>query len=200
MQLTAVVPSQLEPEQRTSLSLLGRDFGSRYDVLDVEILLAGVVVVATQGLVASSFAAGTNAVAVTTAGTYDVSVTNPTTGNTASLADALVVTEPATWLTLASYKAWARIVDTVDDVAIQGAVDAVVDKLQNMLAPETFAPDGSAPADVSQAGLLYVNRLMSRRNSPDGVVGVADLGTAVILPTDSDIRRLLSPYTPPVLA
>jgi hypothetical protein len=69
-----------------------------------------------------------------------------------------------------------------------------------MFRPTVFADEGYVPPDVIEAGLLYVNRLMSRRNSPDGVVGVADLGTATILPRDADIQRLLGPYLVTVLA
>jgi hypothetical protein len=104
------------------------------------------------------------------------------------------------WLTSDMYKAWARITDTTDDDAIDQAVAAVISKFTILLRNQVFA-DGQVPsADVTEAGLLLVNRLLSRRNSPDGVVGVSDLGTAVILPSDSDIKRLLGPYLATVLA
>jgi hypothetical protein len=116
----------------------------------------------------------------------------------------------ADWLTLEQYKAWARITDTMDDEAIQQNIDAVDAKFRLILRPDVFAPvpahpinpptAGQVPADVTEAGLLYVNRLLSRRNSPDGVVGVSDVGTATILPQDSDIKRLLGPYLATVLA
>ena len=109
----------------------------------------------------------------------------------------------ADWLTVEQYKAWARIGDTVDDAAIQANIDAVDAKLRQQLNvwadPADPSPD-PFPADVVGAGLLYVNRLLSRRNSPDGVVGVSDVGTATILPQDSDIKRLLGPYLRTVLA
>jgi hypothetical protein len=112
---------------------------------------------------------------------------------------------PATWpLTLEDYKAWARIAggDTADDVAIQQAIDAVSEKFTQLLRPMVWSsdPSGQVASDVAEAGLLYVNRLLSRRNSPDGVVGVSDLGTATILPRDADIQRLLGPYLATVLA
>lgn len=115
----------------------------------------------------------------------------------------------ADWLTLDDYKAWARIADTdtVDDAAIQANIDAVDSKfrlLLNVWQPSVSQPIAPSPdpfpADVTEAGLLYVNRLLSRRNSPDGVVGVSDVGTATILPQDSDIKRLLGPYLRTVLA
>ena len=114
----------------------------------------------------------------------------------------------ADWLTLEQYKGWARIGDTMDDDAIQANIDAVDAKFRQLL--NVWRPVVSQlmyqpspvpfPADVTEAGLLYVNRLLSRRNSPDGVVGVSDVGTATILPQDSDIKRLLGPYLNTVLA
>ena len=106
----------------------------------------------------------------------------------------------ATWLSSDDYKAWARITDATDDAAIDQAVAAVDAKFRQMLRAVVFADDSQVPPDVTEAGLLYVNRLLSRRNSPDGVVGVSDLGTATILPRDADIQRLLGPYLATVLA
>ena len=113
----------------------------------------------------------------------------------------------ADWLTIDQYKGWARINDTMDDDAIQANIDAVDAKFRKMLnvwspvVSQPIAPSPDPfPADVTEAGLLYVNRLLSRRNSPDGVVGVSDVGTSTILPTDSDIKRLLGPYLLTVLA
>lgn len=113
----------------------------------------------------------------------------------------------ADWFTLDDYKAWARISDTMDDVAIQANIDAVDAKFRKILnvwnpvVSQPIAPSPDPfPADVTEAGLLYVNRLLSRRNSPDGVVGVSDVGTATILPQDSDIKKLLGSYLNTVLA
>ena len=67
----------------------------------------------------------------------------------------------------------------MDDDAIQANIDAVDAKFRQLLnvwAPVVSQPIAPSPvpfpADVTEAGLLYVNRLLSRRNSPDGVVGV----------------------------
>lgn len=110
------------------------------------------------------------------------------------------------WLTLEDYKGWARIdtADTADDVAIQEAVDAAAAALE-VRAPAGFKTDDAGqpippPAPVHQAGLLLTNRLMARRNSPDGVVGVSDMGTATILSYDADITALVSPWTAAVIA
>jgi hypothetical protein len=114
---------------------------------------------------------------------------------------------PLTWLTVADYKAWARIepTDTADDAAIQECVDAATDAIETNAPrgftydPDTLDPE-PVPGSVVEAGLLLTNRLMSRRNSPDGVVGVADMGAARIASYDADISGLLGPYTAVVLA
>jgi hypothetical protein len=110
------------------------------------------------------------------------------------------------WLTVAGYKAWARIDagDTADDAAIQEASDAAAQALQ-LRAPLGFTVDESGdplpvPAMLIQAGLLLTNRLMARRNSPDGVVGVSDMGTATILSYDADISQMVGPWTDMVVA
>jgi hypothetical protein len=112
----------------------------------------------------------------------------------------------APWLTPAEYKAWARIADTdtTDDAAITEAVDASAEAIE-LRAPAAFALDenGDAlpvPSSVHEAGLLLANRLLSRRNSPDGVVGVSDMGTARIVSYDADISALVGPWMATVLA
>jgi hypothetical protein len=106
------------------------------------------------------------------------------------------------------YKAYARIdgTDTTDDAAITEAVNSSMEAIM-LRAPGAFLTDpdtgealGPVPHAVHQAGLLLTNRLMSRRNSPDGVVGVSDMGTARILSYDADITQMLSPWTPAVVA
>jgi hypothetical protein len=41
---------------------------------------------------------------------------------------------------------------------------------------------------------------MARRNSPDGIVGVSDMGTARVMSYDADIAQLIAPWTPMVIA
>jgi hypothetical protein len=121
----------------------------------------------------------------------------------------MVAPDPPAWLTVADYKTWARITDTTDDAAISSAVAASMGALE-LRAVKAFPadPDTGAPATVPipkyfaavhQAGLLLTNRLMSRRNSPDGVVGVPDTGTATIVSYDADISSLIGPATEMVL-
>lgn len=111
------------------------------------------------------------------------------------------------WLSVAGYKAWARIdpADTMDDAAIQQAVDASAEAIAlRATMGFVYEDDGTTPVPVPamlvEGGYLLVNRLMSRRNSPDGMVGVADMGVARIASTDADISANLSPWTPAVVA
>jgi len=101
------------------------------------------------------------------------------------------------WPTLDEYKDWARIRDTADDVAIDQALSAVMVAIVSR-APSLATAD--CPWDVNYATLLWTNRLLSRRNSPDGIVGVADLGVATIAKADRDVLQLLSPWLEPVLS
>jgi hypothetical protein len=101
------------------------------------------------------------------------------------------------WPDLDEYKDWARIRDTADDVPIDQALSAVKEAIVAR-APVLF--DLPCPPDVLYATLLWTNRLLSRRNSPDGIVGVADLGVATISKVDRDVMQLLSPWIEPVIA
>jgi hypothetical protein len=120
------------------------------------------------------------------------------------------VTAPdPTWISVDSYKAWARITDTTDDAAIADAVAASIGALTSRAGKAFIDPDSGDPVTVPipaaygqlrEAGHLLTNRLMSRRNSPDGVVGVPDTGTATILSYDADISYLIGSWTGMVLA
>jgi hypothetical protein len=110
------------------------------------------------------------------------------------------------WLTMDEYKGYARIdsADTTDDAAISESVNASMEVIQ-LRAPGGFVLDEAdqpvpVPDAIHLAGLMLVNRLMSRRNSPDGVVGVADMGTATVLSYDADINALISGKTGVVVA
>jgi hypothetical protein len=101
------------------------------------------------------------------------------------------------WPTVDEYKDWARIRDTSDDVAIDQALSAVQEAI---VARAPVLATADCPTDVLYATLLWTNRLLSRRNSPDGIVGVADLGVATIAKADRDVLQLLSPWLEPVLS
>lgn len=53
-----------------------------------------------------------------------------------------------------------------------------------------------APDDLVLAVCLQTMRLLARRNSPEGVIGVQDLGAAYVPGTDRDVERLMAPYRP----
>lgn len=104
----------------------------------------------------------------------------------------------AYWPSVNDYTAWAGIGDTRDDDTVEAALDAV--RAAVIARCPTLAAVDEVPADVAYACLLWCNRLVARRNSPDGVVGVGDMGVANIGRWDPDVGRLLAPWTAPVLA
>lgn len=60
-------------------------------------------------------------------------------------------------------------------------------------------PDLPAPDDLVQAVRFQTARYLSRRNSPDGMVGLgSELGIARIPITDQDVQTLINPYRPVV--
>lgn len=101
------------------------------------------------------------------------------------------------WPTVADYKAYARIGDTLDDVAIATALAAAKDAIWQRC---STVRGGYTPPAVEQAALLWTSRLLARRMSPEGVVGTPELGVANIGRYDPDVARLLAPYVDPVLA
>lgn len=106
------------------------------------------------------------------------------------------------WPDIEEYKQWARvgsatIPDTLDDVAIDQALSAVKTAIVSrcpVLATQ------ACPADASYACLLWTNRLLVRRQSPEGIVGIADMGAVAIKASDKDIDQMLSPWVEPVIA
>jgi len=102
----------------------------------------------------------------------------------------------AGWPDIDEYKQWARVGDTVDDVAVDQALLAVEEAIVAR-GPQLAAVP--CPNDARYAVLLWTNRVLNRRNSPDGIVGVADLGIATIRSFDKDIQQMLSPWVEPVV-
>lgn len=58
-------------------------------------------------------------------------------------------------------------------------------------AGESWPP---APADLVQAVKLQTARMLVRRNSPDGLVGMGDLGVGRVPISDRDVDALMRPY------
>jgi hypothetical protein len=102
------------------------------------------------------------------------------------------------WPIVADYKAWARVTDSVDDAAIAQCLAAAVDHLDAELT--LLDADEAIGGDVRQAALLLTNRLLARRNSPEGVVGGADGTVTNIGRSDPDVWRLVAPYVAGKLA
>ena len=101
------------------------------------------------------------------------------------------------WPDIDEYKQWSRVTDTVDDVAIDQALSAVKGAIVSRCPVLATAP---CPFDALYACLLWTNRLLVRRQSPEGIVGIADMGAVAIMKTDRDIQQMLSPWMEPVIA
>lgn len=106
----------------------------------------------------------------------------------------------ADWPHLGTYKDWARIPDTRDDDIIDAALDAVRAAVLARCPSLATVDDPDVPGDVVYAVLLWCNRLIARRNSPDGIVGIGEMGVANIGRFDPDVGRLLAPWTAAVLS
>lgn len=102
------------------------------------------------------------------------------------------------WPVLEDYKAWARIGDNIDDAAIERALAAAVRHVEETAT--LIEADDPAPADLTEAVLLLTNRLLARRNSPEGVLSIADGTVVTVGRFDPDITRLLGPHTAAKLA
>lgn len=50
------------------------------------------------------------------------------------------------------------------------------------------------PADLVEAALLLVSRLLVRRSSPDGTLGMSEFGVGRIARTDPDFQALVASY------
>jgi len=117
----------------------------------------------------------------------------------------------ATYLDLNSVKMYLRIntADTIDDALLATVMLAVEAEQRARLNPATFtdvvtpppdSPTATVPDDVYQAALMRSARLYMRRASPEGLVGVGDLGVARVPVYDRDIDALEAPHKLVVLA
>lgn len=107
------------------------------------------------------------------------------------------------WLTPAAVRTWSgqRMGDTLDTGALQLAANAAAEYVEELKpelwvgrdltavppVPGTYEP---TPKVLLGASML-AHRWYSRRGSPLGVAGYADLGVAGILRFDPDIAKLL---------
>jgi hypothetical protein len=104
------------------------------------------------------------------------------------------------WPDRDAYKAWARVVDNFDDVAIDDALAAVLTAIESRC-PVLFGATPAVPDDAHQAALIWANRLLARRNSSEGVIGTGgDLSAIRVGRWDPDVERLLAPYKDVVIA
>lgn len=65
---------------------------------------------------------------------------------------------------------------------------------ESYVGERTAPPDGYVPDDLVMAVNLLTARYLARRNSPDGMVGLGDLGPARVPYSDTDVERLLNPW------
>ncbi len=64
----------------------------------------------------------------------------------------------------------------------------------NVQVTAVFGFGTAVPAAVTEATILLISRLFSRRNSPQGIVGWGDMGAVRVTQSDPDVRFLLSSY------
>lgn len=107
-------------------------------------------------------------------------------------------------------------VTSVDDVAawlnktVSGTItdayesaEAYVKVRCTWATPDPDDPDWewpAAPDDLAQAVRLLTARYLQRRNSPDGTVGMGDLGIVRVPGIDRDIERCMAPWRRVVMA
>jgi hypothetical protein len=124
-----------------------------------------------------------------------------------------VANSVATYLDLNSVKAYLRlnVADTLDDALLVTVMFAVEAEQRARCKPEAFSvieppptdpevPTAVAVSDVYHAALMRCARLYVRRASPEGLVGLGDLGVARVPTYDRDIDALEAPWRVVVLA
>lgn len=88
---------------------------------------------------------------------------------------------------LATLKLMLGTKTTADDAILSTCLTTAADWTRDRVRSGDYAHD-----DVQHAILLVASRLYKRRESPEGVAGFDDLGSAVrIVARDPDIERLL---------
>lgn len=109
----------------------------------------------------------------------------------------------STWLTPAAVRQWSgqRQGDAADTAALQLAINAAAGYVERVrselwtagdpLADPPVAPVFEPTPEVLLGSAMLAHRWYSRRASPLGVTGYAELGSSGILRYDPDIARLL---------
>lgn len=98
--------------------------------------------------------------------------------------------DPLTITSLDAVKAWIGNPNLPDELVAEAwlAAERYVDERTDW--DKTLTP----PDDLVLAVDLLTARYLARRNSPDGMVGLGDLGPAQVMYTDADVERLLNPW------
>lgn len=102
-----------------------------------------------------------------------------------------------TWLPTALVLSWLKK-DETSDVIEQcrlAAAEWIEDQRPDLRATFT-ANSGPKLARMRQAGLLAVARLVSRMDTPNGVIAFAELGAGSLLSTDPDVKRMVGRRRP----
>lgn len=109
--------------------------------------------------------------------------------------------------TLPELKAWLGLEesDTTDDVVLQESLDAAITaQVKVVTYPLSAGYEAMWTSDLREAVFLRAQRLAARRNSPEGVVGLAgtagDFVSATLPSYDGDVERLEGPYRKIVVA
>lgn len=103
----------------------------------------------------------------------------------------------AGWLTLVEFKDEYDVDDDRDDTRLQRVLDAAVVFVERVRKghfnfegdPMSELPAPSA--DLKLGTMMLAQRWHTRRRSPDGLVAMADMGSARVMSFDPDIDRLL---------
>lgn len=95
--------------------------------------------------------------------------------------------------TLDLVKAQLSTTDALDDTAINAIVTAVNQVVRRLPVAEVAVdqPDWSQAGHVVAGAVMLAARLHRRRNSPDGVAVMGDLGPLYVQRNDPDVAMLL---------
>jgi len=103
--------------------------------------------------------------------------------------------------TLNDVRSWLGLdeSDHLDDVALQESLDAAIaQQCRVVVYPKDGFGDALYTNDLREAVFLRTQRLLARRNSPEGVVGLSGAGGDFVgarVPSfDSDVTALESPH------